>query len=387
MEENFKMLAKTFYGFEEILEKELQQLGAQNLKRGNRFVSFEGDKGFMYKANLCLRTALKILKPIHSERIQNEESLYKVFYNFPWEDHIDVNSKFVIDSVVNGQIFTHSQFVSQKAKDGIVDQFRDRFSKRPTVDLNRPDLRINLHINNDYCTISLDTSGASLHQRGYRTVTNIAPLNEVLAAGLIQLSGWQANTDFLDPMCGSGTFLIEAAMFALKIPANINRKTFAFEKWKDWDPELFEIIKESQLKKVINPKIQISGSDKASSAIEKAKQNIENANLSDFIKIQKKDFFQLDKLTKGPLHLLMNPPYGERLEGDINALYQGIGDGFKQSFPNTHAWLISSNMEAIKCIGLRPSRKIKVFNGKLESRLLYFPIYEGTKKIHKLRNK
>ena len=387
MKENFKMLAKTFYGFEEILEKELQQLGAQNLKRGNRFVSFEGDKGFMYKANLCLRTALKILKPIHSERIQNEESLYKVFYNFPWEDHIDVNSKFVIDSVVNGQIFTHSQFVSQKAKDGIVDQFRDRFSKRPTVDLNRPDLRINLHINNDYCTISLDTSGASLHQRGYRTVTNIAPLNEVLAAGLIQLSGWQANTDFLDPMCGSGTFLIEAAMFALKIPANINRKTFAFEKWKDWDPELFEIIKESQLKKVINPKIQISGSDKAPSAIEKAKQNIENANLSDFIKIQKKDFFQLDKLTKGPLHLLMNPPYGERLEGDINAIYQGIGDGFKQSFPNTHAWLISSNMEAIKCIGLRPSRKIKVFNGKLESRLLYFPIYEGTKKIHKLRNK
>ena len=387
MKENFKMLAKTFYGFEEILEKELQQLGAQNLKKGNRFVSFEGDKGFMYKANLCLRTALKILKPIHSERIQNEESLYKVFYNFPWEDHIDVNSKFVIDSVVNGQIFTHSQFVSQKAKDGIVDQFRDRFSKRPTVDLNRPDLRINLHINNDYCTISLDTSGASLHQRGYRTVTNIAPLNEVLAAGLIQLSSWQANTDFLDPMCGSGTFLIEAAMFALKIPANINRKTFAFEKWRDWDPKLFEIIKESQLKKVVNPKIQISGSDKAPSAIEKAKQNIENANLSEFIKIQKKDFFQLDKQTKGPLHLLMNPPYGERLEGDINALYQGIGDGFKQSFPNTQAWLISSNMEAIKCIGLRPSRKIKIFNGKLESRLLYFQIYEGTKKIHKLRNK
>ena len=386
MKENFKMLAKTFYGFEDILEKELLHLGAQNLIKGNRFVTFEGDKGFMYKANLCLRTALKILKPIHSERIQNEESLYKVFYNFPWGNYMDVNSKFVIDSVVNGQIFTHSQYASQKAKDGIVDQFRDRFGKRPTVDLNRPDLRINLHINNNYSTISLDTSGASLHHRGYRVFTNIAPLNEVLAAGLIQLSGWQANTDFLDPMCGSGTFLIEAAMFALKIPANINRKNFAFDKWKDWDPELFEIIKESQLKKVINPKIQINGSDKAPSAIEKAKKNIENANLSEFIQIQKKDFFQLDKQTKGPLHLMINPPYGERLEGDINALYQGIGDGFKQSFPNTHAWLISSNMEAIKCIGLRPNRKIKVFNGKLESRLLYFPIYEGTKKIHKLRN-
>ena len=295
-----------------------------------------------------------------------------------------INSKFVIDSVVNGEIFTHSQYASQKAKDGLVDQFRDRLSERPSVDLNHPDLRINLHIQNDLCTISLDTSGASLHHRGYRTATNIAPLNEVLAAGLIQLSEWRANTDFLDPMCGSGTFLIEAAMFASKIPANINRKGFAFEKWKDWEPELFEIITQSQLMKVINPNIQIKGYDKAPSAIEKAKQNIENANLSEFIQIEKKDFFQLEKETKGPLHLLINPPYGERLEGDMNALYQGIGDGFKQSFPNTHAWLISSNMEAIKYIGLRPSRKIKVFNGKLESRLLYFPIYEGTKKVHKL---
>ena len=384
MKGNFKMLAKTFYGFEDILKKELLQLGAQNIKKGNRFVSFEGDKGFMYKANLCLRTALKILKPIHSDRIQNEEALYQLFYHFPWSEYMDVNSKFVIDSVVNGEIFTHSQYASQKAKDGLVDQFRDRLSERPSVDLNRPDLRINLHIQNDLCTISLDTSGASLHHRGYRTATNIAPLNEVLAAGLIQLSEWRANTDFLDPMCGSGTFLIEAAMFASKIPANINRKGFAFEKWKDWEPELFEIITQSQLMKVINPNIQIKGYDKAPSAIEKAKQNIENANLSEFIQIEKKDFFQLEKVTKGPLHLLTNPPYGERLEGDMNALYQGIGDGFKQSFPNTHAWLISSNMEAIKYIGLRPSRKIKVFNGKLESRLLYFPIYEGTKKVHKL---
>ena len=384
MEGNFKMLAKTFYGFEDILKKELLQLGAQNIKKGNRFVSFEGDKGFMYKANLCLRTALKILKPIHSDRIQNEEALYQLFYDFPWSEYMDINSKFVIDSVVNGEIFTHSQYASQKAKDGLVDQFRDRLSERPSVDLNHPDLRINLHIQNDLCTISLDTSGASLHHRGYRTVTNIAPLNEVLAAGLIQLSEWRANTDFLDPMCGSGTFLIEAAMFASKIPANINRKGFAFEKWKDWEPELFEIITQSQLMKVINPNIQIKGFDKAPSAIEKAKQNIENANLSEFIQIEKKDFFQLEKVTKGPLHLLTNPPYGERLEGDMNALYQGIGDGFKQSFPNTHAWLISSNMEAIKYIGLRPSRKIKVFNGKLESRLLYFPIYEGTKKVHKL---
>lgn len=384
MEDNFKMVAKTFYGFEELLAKELLQLGAQEIKPGNRMVSFLGDLGFMYKANLCLRTALKILKPIHTARVQNEEELYQLFYDFPWEEYLDVDSKFVIDSVVTGTLFTHSQYASQKAKDGLVDQFRDKHNERPSVDLNRPDLRINLHIQYDFCTISLDSSGASLHHRGYRTLTNIAPLNEVLAAGLIQLSGWKGNSDFLDPMCGSGTILIEAAMLACNIPANINRKTFAFEKWIDWDADLFEKIQSSQLKKVKNPSIQIKGSDKAPSAIEKATINIENANLSEFITLEKKDFFQVEKETKGPLHLLTNPPYGERLDGDMNALYQGIGDSFKQSFPNTHAWIISSNMEAIKCVGLRPSRKIKLFNGKLESRLLYYPIYEGTKKIHKL---
>ena len=385
MEQNFKMLAKTFFGFEEILAKELKQLGAQEVEIGNRAVSFVGDKGFMYKANLCLRTALKILKPIHTATILSDQDLYQLFYDFPWTEYLDVDSKFVIDSVVYGEIFTHSQYASQKAKDGLVDQFRDQFEARPSVEMNRPDLRINLHIQNDQCTISLDSSGASLHHRGYRTATNIAPLNEVLAAGLIQLSGWQGNTDFYDPMCGSGTIIIEAALFACNIPVNINRKSFAFEKWKDWDESLFETIKNSQLKKISNPAIQIKGSDKAPSAIEKALQNVENANLSDFISLEEKDFFQVEKETKGPLHLLTNPPYGERLEGDMNMLYQGIGDAFKQSFPNTQAWMISSNMEALKFVGLRPSRKIKLFNGKLESRLLLYPIYEGTKRIHKFK--
>ena len=385
MEQNFKMLAKTFFGFEEILAKELRQLGAQEVEIGNRAVSFVGDKGFMYKANLCLRTALKILKPIHTATIESDKDLYQLFYDFPWTDYLEVDSKFVIDSVVYGELFTHSQYASQKAKDGLVDRFRDEFQARPSVEMNRPDLRINLHIQNDQCTISLDSSGASLHHRGYRTATNIAPLNEVLAAGLIQLSGWKGNTDFYDPMCGSGTILIEAALFSCKIPANINRKSFAFEKWKDWDESLMETIKTSQLKKIINPNVQIKGSDKAPSAVEKAIQNVENANLSDFITIEKKDFFQVEKETKGPLHLLTNPPYGERLEGDMNVFYQGIGDSFKQSFTNTQAWMISSNMEALKHVGLRPSRKIKLFNGKLESRLLLYPIYEGTKRIHKLK--
>ena len=385
MRENFKMIAKTFYGFEDILEKELLTLGAQNVIKGNRYVSFYGDKGFLYKTNFSIRTALKILKPIHTQKIKSEQSLYKLFYEFPWEEYINIDSKFIIDSVVSGKIFTHSQYVSQKAKDGLVDQFRDRYNKRPNVDLNYPDLRINLHIQNDVCTISLDSSGSSLHHRGYRSATNIAPINEVLAAGLIKLSGWDAETDFLDPMCGSGTFLIEAAMYACKIPANINRKSFAFEKWDDYDSNLFNIIRESQLKKIINPKIKIKGSDKAPSAIEKTKQNLKNANLIDFVEIERNNFFQLQKETERPLHILTNPPYGKRLEGEINAMYQSIGDSLKQSFPNTNAWLISSNMDALKYIGLRPSRKIKVFNGKLDSRLLFFPIYKGTKRIHKLK--
>lgn len=385
MEENFKMLAKTLYGLEDVLAKELQKLGAREVKAANRSVHFVGDKGFLYKANLCLRTALKILKPIRRGTVQNEQALYQLFYDFSWQDYLDVDGSFAIDSVVFGDLFTHSQYASQKAKDGIVDQFREATGRRPNVDLNRPDLRINLHIQGDQCTISLDSSGTSLHQRGYRLATNIAPINEVLAAGLIQLSGWRGEIDFFDPMCGSGTLLIEAAMFAAQIPANINRKSFAFQKWPDWDPDLFDTIRNSQLKKVINPHIKIKGSDKAPSAIEKARQNIEQANLSDFITVEKADFFQVEKEGTNPLHVLTNPPYGERLEGDINALYQSIGDSLKLSYPNTNAWIITSNMEAMKFLGLRPSRKIKLFNGKLESRLLFFPIYQGTKRIHKLK--
>ena len=380
------MLAKTRYGFEAILAKELRKLGAQEVEEGNRSVQFVGDKGFLYKANLCLRTALKILKPIHSGTVRSDQELYQLFYDFPWQDYLDVTDSFVIDSVVFGELFTHSQYASQKAKDGLVDRFRDATGQRPDVNLNRPDIRINLHIQGDQCTISLDSSGTSLHQRGYRTATNIAPLNEVLAAGLIQLSGWRGETDFFDPMCGSGTLVIEAAMLAAHIPANINRKAFAFEKWRDWDAALFETIRDSQLKKVINPHVKIKGSDKAPSAVEKARQNIANANLNDFITIEKNNFFQIEKDGTTPLHLLTNPPYGERLEGDINAIYQSIGDTLKLSFPNTNAWMITSNMEAMKFIGLRPSRKIKLFNGKLESRLLFFPIYQGTKRIHKLKN-
>jgi putative N6-adenine-specific DNA methylase len=347
-------------------------------------VYFKGDKGFMYKANLSLRTALKILVPIYHCRINSEHDLYQVAYDYPWEQHFTSRETFAIDSVVFGETFTHSLYVSQKVKDAIVDSFRAKTGQRPSVNLKFPDVRINVHIDREQCTISLDSSGASLHHRGYRTATNIAPLNEVLAAGLILLSGWDQRTDFLDPMCGSGTIPIEAAMMSCKIPANINRKEFAFEKWANWDEDLYLTIEESQLNKIQGLTGTISGFDKAPSAFEKAKDNVRNANLEEFVTIEKDNFFFSQKEQNAPLHIVTNPPYGERLEGDINSLYSSFGDTLKQHYTNTQAWMITSNLEAMKHVGLRPSRKIKLFNGKLESRLLHYNIYPGTKKIHKL---
>ena len=378
--ENFKMIAKTFFGFEEILAKELQLLGAQNVEIGTRAVSFKGDKGFMYKANLSLRTALKILKPIYYFRANSDLNLYKGIQSMDWSKYLNANQTFVIDTTIHSDYFKHSQFVSQKAKDAIVDQFRERTGQRPSVDKDYPDLRINIHIDRDQVSVALDTSGASLHHRGYRTATNIAPINEVLAAGMVLLSGWDRNSDFLDPMCGSGTILAEAAMIACNIPANINRKEFAFEKWNDWDNDLFDQIVESLLKKVKEFHYTIKGYDKAPSAVSKAKDNIKNANLDDYVTIEQQNFFDTKKETVGPLHMVFNPPYGERLDIDLERFYREMGDTMKQNYPGTNAWFITANLEALKFVGLKPSRKIKLFNGSLEARLVKYEMYEGSKR-------
>ena len=374
------MIAKTLFGLEDVLAKELRNLGAQDVQTGVRMVSFVGDKGFMYKANLALRTALKILKPIHSCRVYNDKSLYNGIQNVDWSQYLDVNDSFVVDVTLNSDHFNHSQFVALKTKDAIVDQFRDKFGKRPNIDKDFPDLRINVHIHDEQCSVSLDTSGSSLHHRGYRTATNIAPINEVLAAGMLLLSGWDGQGDFLDPMCGSGTIIAEAAMIACNIPANINRKEFAFEKWSDWDNDLFEKIEDSLLNKTREFHYTITGYDKAPSAIEKAKNNISNANLEDYVTIKHENFFETKKETSGPLQMVFNPPYGERLDIDMERFYREIGDTFKQGYPNTNAWFITANLEALKFVGLKPSRKIKLFNGKLEARLVKYEIYEGSKK-------
>lgn len=374
------MLAKTFYGFEEILARELRDLGAGNVTPAVRSVWFEGDAGFMYKANLNLRTALRILKPIDSFFVRDEKDLYNKVRQVAWDKYLSPDQSIAIDSILRSDIFTHSLFVSQKVKDAIVDGMRSRHGSRPDVNTSDPDLRIHVHIQKQQCHLSLDSSGGSLHRRGYRTVTNIAPINEVLAAGILLLSGWDGRTDFLDPMCGSGTFLTEAAMIACNIPANINRPEFGFQRWLDYDAKLFETIRNASLSKTREFHHQIVGYDKAPSAIRKAGENIENANLEDYIKVEQLNFFETEKFTAGPLHMVFNPPYGERLSVEMESFYGKIGDTLKQNYPGTKAWLITSNMEALKFVGLRTSRKIKLYNSQLESRLVQYEMYEGSKK-------
>ena len=383
MTNDFKMTAKTFFGFETILSDELLKLGAKKIEIGVRNVSFYGDLGFLYKSNLYLRSAIRILMPINSFQINDDKDLYSNVFNFNWEDFLSVDQTFIIESVLNTDFYSHSLFVSQRVKDGIVDRFRKLYNKRPNVDTENPDIKINIHISQNTCTISLDSSGKPLNQRGYRSQTNIAPINEVLAAGLVMLSNWDCDSDFLDPMCGSGTLLVEAAMYATNYPVNIKREDFSFKNWNNYDLDLFQMIKISVLNKVKPFKYKIRGFDKAPSAILKCNQNVINSGFDNIIEVSKEDFFNTTKKNDEFLHLLFNPPYGERLKIDIQSFYKEIGDTLKTSYPNSNAWFITSSIEALKYVGLRPSRKIKLFNGKLESRLAKYEIYSGSKKIHK----
>ena len=381
MSDNFKMIAKTFYGFEEILSEELLKLGAQKIIKGNRNVSFYGDKGFMYKSNISLRTALKIIKPIKEFKFKDIDEYYKKIYEIKWEDYLDSNSSFLINSVVfNSKIFNNSKFTSLKAKDAIVDRFRNKFKNRPNINSFNPELKIEIHVNRNFCTISLDSSGESLHKRGYKQYNSSAPLNEVLAAGIILMSAWDKKSDLLDPMCGTGTFLIEAAMIARNIAPNLNRMAFAFEKWKDWDNELFEKIEESVKSKEIEFENKLYGFDISSAMIKKAEKNIEISDLGVDIEIVKKDFLTSIKTDNDKLHVLINPPYDKRISADVNQLYKKIGDTLKNNYLYSDVWIITANLEAVKSIGLKSSKKIKLFNANLESRLLNYKIYPGSKK-------
>ena len=383
MEKNFKMIAKTMFGLEEVLATELRKLGASKVEIGTRNVAFEGDKGFMYKANLCCRTAIKVLKPVTSFNVFTEADIYKKVYAFPWENYMDVDGSLAVDATVFSEKFTHSQYIALKTKDGIVDRFRDKEGRRPDVDLDHPTLRVNIHIDRNICTLSLDSSGQSLHKRGYKVANTMAPINEVLAAGMIMLAGWNGQCDLLDPMCGSGTILTEAAMIACNIPPNLNRDEFSFENWPDFDVDLFELIENAALKKIRESNYSIQGFDIEADVVDKAKENIESANLKEFIKVHQQDFFESKKETERPLFIIFNPPYDERIQIDAEKLYASIGTTLKHQYPGTQAWMITSNMEALKHVGLRPSRRIKLYNGKLEAKFVRYDMYEGSKKTKK----
>ena len=379
--DNFYMLAKTMFGLEEILADELKKLGAQNVKPMNRAVSFKGDKGFMYKANLNLRTALRILKPIVHFQAHDEKELYRKLCEIDWTEIFDLDSTFATHATTHSEVFTHSKYTSLVMKDAIADTFRKKFDKRPNVDPEMPDLSINLHIAKHTCTVSLDSSGDSLHKRGYKSNAVTAPMNEVLAAGLILLSDWNRISDFHDPMCGSGTLLIEAALIAYNIPANIFRDRFGFEGWNDFDEKLWKKIKEVSLDKETHYYGKITGSDNFQKAVRITRENIENALLFDNIKVKTEDFF--DTTIEAGTFVLFNPPYGERIPIDLDEFYEEVGNTLKHNYKGCSVWLISSDIENMKFIGLRPSRKIKVMNGKLECSFRKFEVYEGSKKAKK----
>jgi putative N6-adenine-specific DNA methylase len=382
-ENNFEMLAKCLYGFEDVLEKELRELGGMDIKKGHRSVSFVGDLGFMYKANLMLRSAIALLVPFQEFQAKDEEALYQGIKRIRWEDHIASDGTIAISSSVHSDHFSHSKYVVYKVKDAIVDRMREKFGKRPSIELKNPDLQIDIHINKDICHVSFNSSGDPLFKRGYRQQTGIAPLNEVLAASCLLQSDWHGQSRFLDPMCGSGTFLIEAAMIACNIAPNLNREQFNFMNWPDWDADLFEVIQKSVLKKMKDFHFHIKGYDIDPRSVENARTNIKSANLEDFISVEEQDFFSSEKDGDFHLHLVSNPPYGERMPIPAEHFYQKIGDQLKTHYTDTDAWLLMADQEAIKSIGLRTDSKTKVYNGAIEARLNHYSIYAGSKKRRK----
>jgi len=375
---NQKYTATTLAGLEEVLAQELIEIGADEVQIGRRSVYFSGDVKMLYKANYCLRTALRILVPIDSYKIYSVDDLYQRAKNFKWEELFDCDQTFAIQSTVFSDLFDNSMYASLKLKDAIVDRFRYKFDKRPNVDSKNPDVLINLHISAEFCTISLDSSGESLHKRGYRVGQNEAPMSEVLAAGLLRLSDWDQKSELIDPMCGSGTIAIEAAMLANAIYPGSIRKNFGFKNWRSFKPELFKWI-EDEVQPVAQTPVKISASDILRRNIDIASKNADEAGVASLIDFKVLDFKLLEPASEKPF-LLFNPPYGERMTPDDTNFYGMIGERLKHHYTNATVWMISTP-QCLKSIGLRPSRKIPILNGSLECSFRKYELYSGSKKI------
>ena len=375
----FELIAKTFMGLEPVLAQELTKLGANNVQIGRRMVSFTGDKEMMYRANFQLHTAIRILKPIKHFKAKSAEDVYNEVKKIDWSQYIMKGKTFVVDSVVYSDEFRNSKFVSYKVKDAIVDQFRESTGDRPNISISNPDIRLHIHIAEDNATLCLDSSGESLHRRGYRQETVEAPLNEVLAAGMILMTGWKGDTDFIDPMCGSGTLVVEAALIAQNISPGVFRKEYAFEKWPDFDSDLFDTIynDDSEEREFTH---HIYGYDVDMKAVNTANLNVKAAGLSKVITIRQQDFKDFTKPSEKSL-MITNPPYGERISTpNLLGTYKMIGEKLKKEFAGNEAWVLSYREECFEQIGLKPSIKIPVFNGSLECEFRKYVMFDGKMK-------
>ncbi|CDF21765.1 rRNA (Guanine-N(2)-)-methyltransferase [Prevotella sp. CAG:617] len=376
MEQQFELIAKTFQGLEEVLATELTELGADNISIGRRMVSFTGDQEMMYRANFCLRTAIRVLKPIKHFKAKDADEVYAAVKEINWSDYLDLSNTFSVDSVIFSQEFRHSKFVAYKVKDAIVDYFRETTGKRPNIGITNPDIRLNIHIADTDCTLSLDSSGESLHLRGYRTGSVEAPINEVLAAGLIKLSGWNFDCDLIDPFCGSGTILIEAALMARNIYPGVFRRAFGFEKWKDFNRDLLDRIynDDSQERPFSH---HIYGYDINNPALEVAARNVKSAGVADCISLKQQDFKKFTQPQEKAV-IITNPPYGERITApDLMGLYRAIGERLKHQFVGNEAWIICSREELFENIGLKPSFRIPLINGSLDCEFRKYQIFDG----------
>ena len=374
----FKIVAKTFAGLENVLADEIRALGAESVSVERRAVSFTGDQALMYKANFHLRTALKILRPIAEFEVTNRDELYIQAKKIAWSKYLALGKSFAIDSTVQSEMFVNTMYASLKVKDAIVDKFREETGKRPSVNPENPDVRINIYLMGNRCILSLDSSGESLHKRGYRVGQGDAPINEVLAAGMILLTGWHGEKDFIDPMCGSGTLLIEAALIAKGIPPGMYRKSFGFEQWPDFNEPLFAEICNGEYEKEISCKI--AGSDISIKDIAIAKANIQSASLSKVIDLQIEDVNNLKPNSSRGI-IVTNPPYGERMKPQsIADLYTSIGNTLKNRFAGYEAWIISSSIDGLKSIGLKPAKKIDLFNGALACSYRCYELFQGSHK-------
>lgn len=374
--EEFELIAKTFQGLEEVLAQELVDLGANNVQIGRRMVSFTGDRAMMYKANFCLRTAVRILKPILHFKATDADEVYNVIKSIEWDEYLGCDSTFSVDAVVYSEVFRHSKFVAYRVKDAIADYFNEKYGRRPSVRLNNPDLIFHIHIAHEECTLAFDSSGESLHRRGYRVETGAAPINEVLAAGMILLSGWHGECDFIDPMCGSGTIPIEAALIARNIAPGVFRQNFAFEKWKDFDAELFRsIYDDDSAERDFNHKIY--GYDSDGRMVACARRNIKSAMMGDIISVECreiKDFCQPQERSV----MIVNPPYGERLVSDnLLQTYKELGERLKHAFQGNEAWVISSSYDCFDQIGLKASARIPLYNGDLNCEFRKYELFQG----------